>query len=113
MSKPYARMPLGYDGSRTTTRKLADLLPPFLKKISEKAQIRPQDVLEAWPKVVGEKLAPMTQAMKFDSKVLYVKVKNTTLLSLLSNPRDKERLIGAMQKLFPKLEIENILFRAG
>jgi hypothetical protein len=113
VSKQYSRTPYGYDGSQVTAHQLQDLLPQFLGKIGVKYQAQPKLILEAWPTIIGEKLQPMTQAVRFDEGILYVKVKTSTLLSILSNQQDKQKIIAAYKNLFPNVHIRNIMFKIG
>ena len=89
MSKQYKRTPFGYDGSQVTTHRLPDLLPHVMHSVRDLFQQQPAVILEMWPAVVGPQLALFTSAWRFENNVLYVRVKNSTLLSLLNNPVDK------------------------
>ena len=82
MGKSIRRTPKGYDGTGLTTHKVSDLLPQVLARIGDVYQDRPDLILSAWPEIIGQKLAPMTQAVSFVEGVLSVKVKNSTLHSL-------------------------------
>lgn len=106
------RLPKNYDGNGITSRHLRDLMPDVLGKITESFSDRPDLVLAAWPDVIGIHLAPMTQAVSFIDGVLVVKVKNSSLYSLLST-REKARLIQALKVKFPKVFIKTILFKIG
>ncbi len=108
-------MPCGWvvDGTKLTSQKLADLLPNVVAKVQAKFNGKPQVILDEWPKIVGPELAPMTRAERFDDGVLYVRVKNSTLLSLLNTPQDKARLIEALKQKLSGIAIRNILFRIG
>lgn len=108
----YKRTPRNYDGAQVTTHQLSHVLPVVLEKINETFQDRPDLILAAWPDLIGPKLAPMTQAVSFAQGVLTVKVKNSTLYSLLSQ-REKPKLIKALQSKFPKINVKTILFRIG
>lgn len=108
----YKRTPRGYDGSELTTHRIGDILPSIIDQISETFADRPDLILASWPDLIGSRLAPMTQAVSFDDGVLVVKVKNSTLYSLL-NQNDKPKLVLALRKKFPKVEIKTILFRIG
>lgn len=112
MRKTVPRTPKNYDGTGVTTHKVSDLLPTVLSQINETYQDRPDLVLAAWPEVIGSKLAAMTQAISFHDGVLTVKVKNSTLHSLLSR-HDKFRILAAIRRRFPKVYIQNIIFRIG
>lgn len=107
-----SRTPRQYDGTAVTTRRVADLLPEVLTKIGSAYQERPDLILAIWPEIVGPKLAPMTQAVSFVDGVLTVKVKNSTLHSLL-NQHDKPRILSSLKQKFPKVSIKNVVFRIG
>lgn len=94
-----------------TGTSLQRLLPQVLEEIGKAQKLRPDLILAAWPEVIGSKLAPMTRAVTFEAGVLYVKVKNAPLNSLLV--QEKFRLLQGLQKKFPNVEIRNIIFRIG
>lgn len=110
--KGYRRTPKYYDGADVTTHRLADVMPRILDEIVQVFADRPDLILAAWPDVIGPHLAPMTEATSFDRGVLTVKVKNSTLYSLL-NQHDKPKLLERLRSKFPKVEIKTILFRIG
>jgi Dna[CI] antecedent DciA-like protein len=91
---------------------MTELLPAVLEKISEVYQERPDFVLAAWPLIIGPQIATMTQAISFIEGVLLVKVKNSTLHSLLSQ-KDRSRILNLLRMKFPKTHIKNIVFRIG
>lgn len=101
------------DSCKITTRKLTDLLPKMMAGVEAKFHGKPQVLLDEWPTIVGPELAPMARAERFEDGILYVKVKNSTLLSLLSNPHDKKRLIENIRKKLSGISIRNIVFRIG
>jgi Dna[CI] antecedent, DciA len=106
------RFPSHYDGPLPTTRHIRQLLSRLLEEIGRKCEERPDLVLAAWPEVIGQQLAPMTQAIAFADGVLTVKVKNSTLYSLLTQ-NDKPRLIKNLRDKFPRTLIKTIFFRLG
>lgn len=112
MSKFYSRTPKKYDGTQITSHRMADLLPHVLAKIGEVYDQRPDLILAVWPDIIGPKLAGMAQAVSFAEGVLIVKVKNSTLHSLLSQ-NDKLRILNMLRQKFPRVEITNICFRIG
>ena len=112
MSKLYSRTPRKYDGTQLTSHRMADVLPGVLAKIGEVYHQRPDLILAMWPEIIGHKLAAMTQAVSFVDGVLTVKVKNSTLHSLLSQ-NDKLRILNMLRQKFPRVEIRNIGFRIG
>lgn len=98
--------------TKPTAKKLKDLLPQVLAEISKSYQERPDLLLAGWPDVIGEKLAPMTQALSFNEGILTVKVKNSTLHSLLVQ-HEKPKLLKRLRERFPSSGIRNIIFRIG
>jgi hypothetical protein len=101
-----------YDGPGVTNTLVSDLLTKALSRIGHSYQGRPDLILAAWPDLVGQKLAVMTEAVSFQDGILNVKVKNSTLYSLL-NQNDKPRLLNLLRKQFPKVLIRTIVFRMG
>jgi len=112
VNKPYNRTPKNYDGTHPTTHHLKELLPNILSHIGKVYEQRPDLVLAAWPDIIGSKLALMTQAISFIDGVLVVKVKNSTLHSLLSQ-NDKPRILSKLRQRFPRVFIKTITFRIG
>ena len=101
-----------FNSTKKTTRHIGELLPQVMQDIGKLYQERPDLILASWPDVIGSKLAPMTQALSFQEGVLFVKVMNSTLHSLLSQ-HDKPRLIKNLRDRFPKTMIKTIVFRMG
>lgn len=114
MSKSYSymRTPKNYDGTKVTSHQISDLLPMVLSQIGNLYEQRPDLILETWNDVIGPKLAGMTQAVSFINGVLVVKVKNSTLYSLLSQ-NDKPRILNSLRQRFPNVEIKTIVLRIG
>jgi hypothetical protein len=110
--KTLYRTPRNYDGTVPTTHRVSEILPNILQKIGDLYHERPDLVLAAWPSIIGPKLAPMTEAVSFCNGELVVKVKNSTLYSLLRQ-HDKKKVLDKFRKMFPKIEINNIFFRIG
>jgi len=106
------RKPKNYDGPGVTTRRISDLLTNALSKIGQSYQGRPDLLLSSWPDIIGSKFSSMTEAVSFQDGILYVKVKNSTLYSLL-NQNDKPRLLNLLRKRFPQMSIKTIVFRMG
>jgi hypothetical protein len=100
------------DSPGLTSRQLKDLLPKVLGDIGAMHQDRPDLVVAAWPHVIGEKLAAMTRATSFEQGILYVKVNNSILYSLLAQ-HERGRLLKNLREKFPSVGIKNIHFRIG
>lgn len=95
-----------------TNKHLKDLLPKVLGNIGALHRDRPDLILAAWPQIVGDKLAAMAKAVSFENGLLFVKVSNSTLYSLLSQ-HERGRLLKLLREKFPSVEIKNIHFRVG
>lgn len=106
------RTPKNYDGIRPTGRELSKLLGEVLGKIGIRHAFRPELVLAAWPEVIGPRLAGYTSAVSFRDGILIIKVKNSTLYSLLAE-HEKHRLLKSLQEKFPSVTIKNLIFRIG
>jgi len=104
------RIPKNYQGVKPTGRTMSDLMPRVLQQIQEKAKGDHDVVFRAWVEVVGERLAPMTEPQSYANGVLFVRVKNATLHSILSGP-EKKRLIDEMRKKLPGVTMNTIVFR--
>ena len=101
-----------YSGTEPTHRQIRQLLPRFLNQINRVYEDKPNLILAAWAEILGEKLAPMTKAESFEEGMLKVKVKNSTLYSLLSQ-HERPRLLRCLRERFPSVQIRNIIFRIG
>lgn len=96
----------------TTTKHLRYLLPSALQKIGRCFDERPDLILATWPLIVGHRLAPMTKAVSFRDGVLTIKVRNSSLLSLLAQ-HEHARLLRELRRKFPKAKIHTIRFGIG
>ncbi len=110
--KGYRRTPRGYDSTGVTSHRIGDLLPVVLSHIRGCYEERGDLILAAWPGIIGPQLAPMTQAIAFTSGVLTVKVRNSTLHSLLTT-QEKGRLLVELRRRFPHTPIYTIVFKIG
>lgn len=106
------RTPRHYDGTKRTAKEIKRLLPELLGKIGESQENRHDLILAAWRELIGSKLAPYAEAASFRDGILTVKVKNSTLYSLLSQ-HEKPRLLKSLQEKFPSVTIKNLIFRIG
>ncbi len=96
----------------TTTRNIKSLLPSVLRFISKRHEQRPDLIMAEWKAVIGERLAPMTKAVSFESGILTIKVRNSSLLSLLAQ-HERARLLKELRVKFPNATIRNIRFIIG
>ena len=112
MAKFFSRTPRHYDGIDKTAKEISQLLPQILQKLGFTVEQKANLILAIWPELIGEKLAPMTRAISFIEGVLTVKVKNSSLYSLLAQ-HEKPKLIQVLRARFPSVIIRNIIFRLG
>lgn len=95
-----------------TSKHLRQLLPSIMKKIGRVHEQRPDLILAAWPALVGKRIATMTYAVSFAEGILTIKVKNSSLLSLLAQ-HERPRLLRELKRKFPSATIRNIRFCIG
>lgn len=110
--KSYRRNPKNYDGSKITSHTIKELLPRVLGRVTRIYGERGDVIIKAWPDVIGPNLSGMTQAVSFEEGVLYVKVRNSTLYSLLTQ-HDKPKILQKLRQKFPGVNIKTIIFRMG
>ena len=103
-----------FDKSQTalTSRQIKHMLPAFVKKIGRKYQKRPDLIIAAWPEIIGPRFSSMAQAVSYCDGFLNIKVKNSSLLSLLVQHESK-RLLKELRQRFPNAKIRNIQFYIG
>ncbi len=106
------RTPRYYDGTQPTSHHLSDLLHHVLQKVRGSHGTCSDQIFAAWSEVIGERLAAMTSPQSFYDGVLKIRVKNSTLHNLLEQ-HEKPRLLAALRRRFPRLEIKKIVFKIG
>lgn len=112
MNKLRTRKSRYYDGTEITTYQLGELVPRVLSKITHDYRQGADLIMAVWPEIIGPSLSPMAEATSFTDGVLTVKVKNSTLHSLLSQ-NEKSRLLNLLRQKFPHVDIKTIYFRIG
>lgn len=95
-----------------TSKSLKSLLPSVLRAIGKRHDERPDLILAAWPSLIGSRLAYMTNAVSFVDGVLTIKVRNSSLLSLLTQ-HERPRLLKELRSKFPNAKVRNIRFFIG
>lgn len=103
------RTPRNYAGIENPSKKIADLLPDILSELSKKSGDPREEIFQFWRSLIGEKMAPLTDPISFVDGVLTVKVKSSTLYSLLVT-HERPRLLERLQE---KFSIRNLIFRVG
>lgn len=112
MPSPKRRNPKAYNGTRTTTHHLKELLPSFLQEMGGHYSSGAEQVLAYFEEMMGPTLTPFARAHTFAGGILTVKVLNTTLFSLLSR-QEKPKLLKRLREAFPNLPIKTIDFKIG
>lgn len=112
MKDSLKRTPRNYSGKEFPFKDLRSVLPQIVDRIEKKACSKDQLIVDAWPAVVGEKLAEYTQATAFNEGMIHVTVKSSTLYSLLVQ-HERKKLTKLYQKKFPHAYIKNIYFQMG
>lgn len=103
------RAPRNYDGTAVPAKTIHELLPQFLLEISKKNGGIGPEIAKEWFANLGEKMGPMTEIVSFEEGILTVKVKSSTLYSLLCQ-HEKPRLLRLLQK---KFSIRDIKLKIG
>src|SRR5438105_8157614 len=112
--KPMQKSPLmrtirNYSGTQNSNKILSDLLPEIMTELGKKAQDPREEIFRYWYEIAGEKMGPLTEPVSFMDQVLTVKVKSSTVYSLLV-AYERGRLLKQMQSRFT---IRNLFFRVG
>ena len=106
------RNPKNYDGSHVTSHSISDILPSVLTHVTTLYGERGDLIINGWPDIIGPNLSGMTAAESFKDGILYVRVRNSTLHSLLSQ-HDKPKILRKLRQRFPGVNIKTIVFRMG
>jgi hypothetical protein len=104
------RTPKYYDGIQPVAKTIRELLPEVVGSIRKRENL--PDLLEAWPRVIGETMASRTRAVSFVDGVLTVIVQSSALFSLLRG-HERPLLLKKLQQQFPKHEVRDLQFRIG
>ena len=104
-----ARPPRNYCGTQNPAKKIAEILPEIVADLGRKAADPREEIFQFWRELMGEKMASLAEPISWIDGVLTVKVKSSTLYSLLV-AHERPRLLGRLQE---KFSIRNIRFRVG
>jgi hypothetical protein len=110
--KSIERIPKDYDGLDPTGRSIETLLPQVLKTISKNQQQSILTIELAWKEIVGAKISEFTKVYDYQKGVLFIKVKNATLLSILSS-QEKPRLMQNLKEKLPNIHFAKLVFQFG
>ncbi len=109
MENMRSRTRRNYAGTENPVKKAAEILPEILESLKTKTKNPQVEVFQFWHSLMGEKMAPLTEPVSLIDGVLTVKVKSSTLYSLLAGV-EAPRLLGQLQE---KFSIRNLVFRVG
>lgn len=101
-----------FDGISPTNKPIGPLLDELLAQIQKQTVHQGVEIVAAWEQVLGAQFASLTRAVGVQDGVLTVKVKSSTLYSLL-HQHEKPRLLARLQELFPRAGLKDIVFRVG
>jgi hypothetical protein len=104
-----SRTPRNYAGVENPAKKMADLLPEVLSELAKKIKDPREEIYTFWRELIGEKWASLAEPISFIDGILTVKVKSSTLYSLLVT-HERPRLLARLQE---KFSIRNLIFRVG
>lgn len=104
-----SRTPRNYSGVENPAKKVADLLPEMLHDLGKKRGDPKEEIFRFWRELMGENRAALTEPVSYFDGVLTVKVKSSTLYSLLVS-HERSSLLGRLQE---KFSIRNLIFRVG
>ncbi len=107
-----SRTPKFYDGTAPTGKRADRILSHILSEIGNQTGHQGHEVIEAWAEIIGPKFASLTEAVSMQDGLLTVKVKSSTLYSLLCQ-HEKPRLLVRLRGKFPRASIRDIVFRMG
>lgn len=110
--KSSERIPKDYDGLDPTGRRIETLLPDILISIAKTQQQSITIIDAVWKEIVGPKIYDFTKLHDFNKGVLFIKVKNATLLSILSS-QEKGRLMQNLKDKLPNIHFVNLVFQFG
>lgn len=100
------------DNSRLKIKKLDGLLSNFLTRVEEKYKKNPCYIKDLWFEVLNNKFANMTEVVSFEKGTLTIKVKSSTLFSILNN-YEKDHLLKKMQQKVSNKIIQQLIFKIG
>jgi len=106
----------GWQGTGVTGRneptRLGELVKPFLREKGMERQVERVEVLEAWPELVGERLAEVTRAAGLAEGTLFVEVRSSAWLMEL-NMMKSEVLARVNESRDDATRIERLVFVQG
>lgn len=103
------RTPRNFNGTSRTEKTLVSLLPEILKSLRTLSETPTEEIFRCWFSLIGPKMAPFTEPVSYVDGVLTVKVKSSTLYSLLSR-HEKPRLLKELGRQF---SVRNLIVRIG
>lgn len=103
------RTPKHFDGTKKVAVEIKELLPGLLEEISRKNMDPREAVFREWFQLIGEKGASLTEPVSLKEWVLCVRVRSSSLYSVLAQ-YERTRLLQKLQEKFP---LRDLIFRPG
>lgn len=89
--------------------RVGELVDAFLDEKGVRQQVRRMEVLEAWPEVVGERIAEVTRARSVADAALFVEVRSSAWMTELDMM--KGRILARLNRgRDEKSRIEKLIF---
>ena len=88
--------------------KISDIASGLSKSDAVKLGFELLPVWQRWKDIVGEEFSSVTELSGFKRGVLYIKVKNTTIMHRLTFER--ERIINSIQKILKNDLVQDLFF---
>ena len=110
--KQIPRVPKDYDGKEPPGRMLDSMLPEMLNQITKQFEESTVVIQKVWSEIVGLKVAELTRVTAYKRGVVFIQVKNATLMSILSS-QEKARLMQNLKGKLPNIQFTNLVFQFG
>ena len=102
-----------FDGGSGTNTLIGDVCRHVLDKLIVQQKQHPEEVLAAWPSLVGEPFSAYSRAEAFTDGLLRVVVHNSAVLAQLAQAYRRAQLLNAVRQRFPSILIRDLLLRIG
>ncbi len=95
-------------GRRNKPEKITNIISNIKKSDIVKLGFELVPVWEKWKDIVGEEFAPFAEPSGFRRGVLYIKVRNNTIMHRLSF--DRERILMTIKEILKKDLVKDLFF---
>ncbi|MCF7852857.1 MAG: DUF721 domain-containing protein [Simkaniaceae bacterium] len=112
MKNDLHRIPKNYDGLDFTGREIGGMADVVLSRITQTFESKAQNIFNTFLGLLNDRIRPFVKPVSFTKGKLVVKVKNATLLSILSS-QEKAHLLHNLRVKLPSVVIQDIFFQIG